>query len=51
MILVVMTYRVTRKMLKRDRETSLSQDRRAAKRPKFSNEDPSTWNVSDMWWV
>ena len=51
MILVVMTYRVTRNVLKRVRQRDKSQDRRAAKRPKFSSEDPSTWKVSDMWWV
>jgi hypothetical protein len=34
-----------------ERQRDKSQDRRAAKRPKFSIEDPSTWKVSDMWWV
>jgi hypothetical protein len=35
----------------RPRQRDKSQDRRAAKRPKFSSDDPSTWKVSDMWWV
>ncbi len=34
-----------------ERQRDKSQDRRAAKRPKFSSQDPSTWKVSDMWWV
>ena len=34
-----------------ERRRDKSQDRRAAKRPKFSSDDPSTWKVSDMWWV
>jgi hypothetical protein len=34
-----------------ERQRDKSQDRRAAKRPKFSSDDPSTWKVSDMWWV
>ena len=34
-----------------ERQRDKSQDRRAANRPKFSSDDPSTWKVSDRWWV
>jgi hypothetical protein len=34
-----------------ERQRDKSQDRRVAKRLKFSSDDPSTWKVSDMWWV